>query len=1283
MNTESNALVVKKTLIKRKISNKETITNDITLTTPSDTTQIVSSVPKKKNIKKKIDIEPESNTNNINSTTIVDNSPNGEIVDANPDMFFKVDQKTEKQQILDNPDTFIGSVLCSEHENIYVYDEQSKRMKEQKLEYIAGLFKLFDEGIVNCRDHAIRMQSLLDSPTIDETKLKNTLPVTYINIDVLEDGTIIMENDGNGIDVVMHPTEKVWIPEIVFGHLRSSTNYDKNEKKIVGGKNGYGFKLVLVWSTYGKIETVDHIRKLSYTQEFKNNLSELCPPIVKPITTKKVTPYTKVTFKPDYQRFGIEGLTPDFIALLQKRVYDICALTSDKIKVRYNGEIVPLKGFKQYIDLYVGNVKETPRVYEESNPRWEYAVCLAPLKRFTHVSFVNGIHTSKGGKHVEYIREQIVKKTCALIESKKKVKVNPTFVREQLMLFLRCDIENPSFDSQTKECLNTPIKNFGSSCEVSDTFIDKVCKLGIMEIACQLSEIRDTNDAKKTDGTKTRTIKGIPKLDDANFAGTVKSKDCTLILCEGDSAKSGVVSGLSSKSRDTIGIYPLKGKLINPNNKSITKVNDNTEFNELKQILGLQTNTKYETIDDVHKKLRYGKILILTDQDLDGSHIKALCLNLFNHYWESLLKIPNFINFMNTPIIKATKGDIEARFYNAGEYELWKKENNNGENWKIKYYKGLGTSVKHEFIDYFKTPKIVNFVHTGETSQNALDLMFNPKRADDRKDWLMNVYDRNSFADTSKNEVIIEDFVNKEAIHYSNYDCDRSIPNIMDGLKTSLRKILFGAFKKNLTSELKVAQFSGYVSEVSSYHHGEASLNEAIIGMAQNYMSSNNINLLYPSGQFGSRLHGGSDHASPRYIFTCLEKITRCIYPKIDDNILDYLDDDGQSVEPTFYAPIIPMALVNGAAGIGTAFSTKIPQYNPKELSNALKNKLITGDFNDVEYTPYYEGFLGTITKDPKSKHKYFTHGHYEIIDDDTIRVTELPIGTWTQDFMILLDELMQSKDKDGNKITPIIKSKTANNTDSTIEVLITFNDSSLIQDHEKIDKVLKLTSSITTSNMHLFTSECKLKKYNNVNEVLEDYFKIRLHLYAKRKDYIIKLLNKQMVIITNKLKYLDENLNGTIDLRRKNKDEIQLMFETKGYARLELLNILDEHELENYKNYKYLLKMTMDSVTDEMMTKMREEFKELNDKLIEITNTSIEKMWLTDLEEFEQEYTLYLERRTNLLNGIKTENKSLKNTKKNKTKSNHVTTSASSVEVGQPTQQTQPTKKKILKKNT
>ena len=1117
-------------------------------------------------------------------------------------------KKTDKQHILDNPDTYIGSIENIDT-NYWIY--KNGTIINEEIMLIPGLFKLFDEGIVNCRDHVISMKQSI------QNNHSNSLPVSYINISINDDGSISMTNDGNGIDIEKHPEYDIWIPEMIFGHLRTSTNYDKNEKKIVGGKNGFGFKLVLIWSEWGSIETVDHIRKLKYTQEFKSNLDEICKPKITKCSSK---PYTKITFKPDYKRFGLSGLTDDIKNVLIRRVYDIAGITDKNIKVKLDSSILSIKNFTQYIDLYIGTKEDSKRSYEiHDNDRWEYAVSLSSTHEFQQISFVNGIFTSKGGKHVDYILNQITKKMILYIEKKKKVSVTANSIKEQLMLFLRCDIENPAFDSQTKDYMNTPSNKFGSLCNVSDKFIEKLAKMGVLDAACAITQVKENKNAKKNDGTKTKNIKGIHKLIDANWAGTTKSNECMIILCEGDSAKAGIVSGLSTDDRNKIGIYPMKGKILNVRGELQKRIVENKEITDIKKILGLEVNKKY-TIDDTKKTLRYGKILFMTDQDLDGSHIKGLGLNLFQSQWSSLSRIPEFIGFMNTPILKASKGNKTQLFYSDGEYEHWKSTNNTS-GWKIKYYKGLGTSTGNEFKEYFKHKKIVYFDHSGDGCDDAIDMVFNKKRSDDRKDWLSQ-YNRELYLDTSINKISYKQFVDNEMIHFSKYDCDRSIPNIMDGLKISLRKILYSAFKKNIVNEIKVAQFSGYVSENSGYHHGESSLNMAIVGMAQNFVGSNNINLLEPNGQFGTRMQGGKDSASERYIFTQLNNISRFIYSNTDDDILQYNNDDGDIVEPVYYMPIIPMVLVNGIKGIGTGFSTDILPYNPNTIIEYLLDKLDNNDVSTYNFIPYWNGFKGDIYEDTNN-HKYMVKGVYKKIAKDSIHVTELPVGFWTDDFKLLLEHLMDNVDKNGKKIKPIIKEYDDMSKSINVDIKIRFMPNVLeeLLSNEKdgindLEKTLKMVNTYTTTNMHLFNEEEKLKKYTSVIDIINDYYHVRLKGYTKRKQNIILILKNELNILSNKKRYIEEILENTLDLRKKKKDEIIAILKKKKY------DSLDDDD------YKYLLKMSMDSVSYENVEKINNEWGRKKKELDYYLKVSETEIWRGELIKLKEEYIKYIMRR-------------------------------------------------------
>jgi DNA topoisomerase-2 len=591
------------------------------------------------------------------------------------------------------------------------------------------------------------------------------------------------------------------------------------------------------------------------------------------------------------------------------------------------------------------------------------------------------------------------------------------------------------------------------------------------------------------------------------------------------------------------------------------------------------------------------------------------------------VEIPNFIGFMNTPILKAKKGSQELVFYNDGEYEEW-KESNSIAGWNIKYYKGLGTSTGKEFKEYFKHKKEVYFQHEGAQSTNAIDMVFNKKRADDRKTWLGG-YSRKSFLDTANDQVSYGDFIDRELIHFSKYDCDRSIPNLMDGLKISLRKILYSAFKKNLKSEIKVAQFSGYVSEHSGYHHGEASLNAAIVGLAQNYVGSNNINLFQPNGQFGTRLQGGKDSASERYIFTQLHPITRSIFRQDDDAILKYLDDDGTLVEPIHYCPIIPMILVNGSRGIGTGFSTDIMSYNPMEIIDYLKERLAINEdtfATDVDVddaptqniTPYYHGFKGTIEETEDEAGKYLIKGTYEIIGPKKFRITELPIGSWTEDYKQFLEGLL---DKQSKSYTGQVKDYNDMSTDTTVDIEIILNEDvaplvstkSSIDNVNALEKMFKLYNTQSTNNMHMFTHDEKLKKYANVYEIIEDFYNVRLAYYEVRRRAMLKRLDETQCLLSNKARYINELLNDTIDLRKKKKDAIHAMLASKDY------DVVDE-------DYKYLIKMPMDSVSEESVEKLLSEKSQNEARIAELNATTNKMMWIKEIGELRELYeTMFL----------------------------------------------------------
>lgn len=492
-------------------------------------------------------------------------------------------------------------------------------------------------------------------------------------------------------------------------------------------------------------------------------------------------------------------------------------------------------------------------------------------------------------------------------------------MRNHFFLFVNSLIENPAFTSQTKEQLTTKPSAFGSRFVMPEDFIKKVQKTSVIQQILDYANLKADKALQKSDGSRRKRINN-GNLVDANKAGTKESADCVLILTEGTSAQSLAVAGVAAiGGQDNFGVFPLRGKLLNVREASHDQIMKNAEIQHIKQILGLQHKKVYESA----KELRYGHIMIMTDQDHDGSHIKGLLINFFEAQYPSLLRLPNFLIEFITPIVKAYKGSLKKptksiSFFTIPEWEYWAK-NNTERGWDHKYYKGLGTSDEEDAKVYFAdlAKHMKYFAMMDEEGSKRIELAFAKNKADERKEWLR-LYQPGTYLDHTTERITVPDFVDRELILFSIADCARSIPSVVDGLKPGQRKILFGAFKRKLTKEMKVAALAGYVSESTNYHHGEQSLQSTITNMGQTFVGSNNVNLLEPSGNFGSRLHGGKDAASARYIYTLLSPFARKLCPQVDDPLLSYNTDDDHEIEPAWYVPIIPLILVNGSEGIGT-----------------------------------------------------------------------------------------------------------------------------------------------------------------------------------------------------------------------------------------------------------------------------------------------------------------------------------------------------------------------------
>ena len=1103
----------------------------------------------------------------------------------------KYKKLSDRKHVLLRPDMYVGP---TDRMNTEMYVFEGDRILSRTVNVSPALIKVFDELLVNARDHVTRC---LDN------KSENQVTRIDVTIDA-KSGTFTIRNNGEGIDVALHPDHKLWIPELIFANLRTSTTYEdegktKHAPKTIGGKNGYGAKLAFVFALESWVETVDATRRKLYKQRFGRNLETVDRPSVTRATKK---PYTQVTVTPDLARLGGggPGFSPDAVAVMTRRVYDIAAVTDKAVQVTLNGEKIAVRSLEHYANLVLGTDKTArPRAYERPSPRWEYVVAMTTNGEPGHVSFANGIYTRLGGSHVKHVLDQVCKRVAEKANTKKSVNIKPHQVRNHLFVMVNCIVNDPSFGGQTKETLTLPVGKFGSKAVVSDKFIDKVCKTGVLARVTAVQGVLDQAAGAKTDGRKTRRITDVPKLDDAELAGGAKSHLCTLLLVEGDSAKTGVIAGMSSEDRKHLGVFPLRGKLINARTCSPKQVNDNAELTQLKRILGLESGRTYKP-EDV-QRLRYGKVRIVTDQDKDGSHIKGLIANAFDVLWPSLLAIPGFLSYMNTPILKARKGTGKNQetlsFYSESDYRQWLDTPQAQGNWEAKYYKGLGTSLGSEFKEYLAHPKIVQLVRSHADplrTDPALDLAFNKKRTEERKAWLGKPVEP---ARTYHGDLTTLAFTNGELRDFSIYDCERSIPNAVDGLKTCQRKVLFSAFKRKLTRELKVAQLAGYVAEHSAYHHGEQSLHGTIINMAQDYVGSNNLNLLIPAGQFGSRVQGGADSASPRYIFTHLSPLTRLIFPEQDDAVLDFMQEEGVVIEPGHYMPIVPMLLVNGCkAGIGTGYSSFVPCYSLAAVIAAVRRRL-AGDSEAVDWVPSYRGFRGTVAvTDDKSKAK--TRGVVSHVRGSVYRITELPVTMSHQTLRNKLSALAE-----GKRGEEVVRDYVSWSTATEANLRVEFRPG-VVSSVGDVVRLLNLEDSLSLTNMHAFNARGLIVKYAGPDAVLDDFVPVRRALYVKRKDHLVGALTAQADWLHEQATFVRAVCDGKLVVARRPDAEVENDIVGLG-IRQEKVN--------------ELLALSLRSLTASKVASLESKVEQVERELAAIKKATVEALWLADLDRLEQ----------------------------------------------------------------
>lgn len=1097
---------------------------------------------------------------------------------------------------LARPDMYIGSVHPTTTEQ-YVCGSEGFSLERREVSLVPGLMRLFIEPMSNSVDNMWSSQ-------------QQSVPMTEISVVLSQEtGEVIIKNDGAAIPVETTTDEagnEVWNPELIFGRLRSGTNYDDTEARLTSGRNGMGVKLTNLFSTKFKVVCRDPSAGKEFTMEWTNNMQ----PVRTSVKSKPISKgSTLVSFTPDFVRFSLEGWTDDHIAAIKKYVVDMAMIT--RVRVKYNGETIPVRTLKEYSALYpsveisTGAVEETKESNSSDTDSTASMVCnesvylthsaegckseilLSPAESFEQISFVNGVQTFEGGEHVNAwchaIFQPLLVKFQRLPNGECLTMQN---VKSLFRIIVVCTLPNPSFTSQEKTKLASPIP----PTEVKRTVITAISK---WDSVARLEDLIHMRALRKL-GTLQKKARSdvIPGYSKANKAGKRRGRECTLIICEGLSAKTFAVTGLSGGewSRDFYGIFPLTGKILNVRQSSIESIGKNKVIANLLHVTGLIPGTDYSD-DTNYNKLNYGRWMFACDADVDGYHIQGLAINIIHAMFPQLID-RGFLHGMSTPIVTVKIGRKFRDFYDDAEARRYIAQNSVSRK-SVEYYKGLGTISAEKAREVFGQ-HLTEYTPDPTSDVCRVDLAFSRSKADARKRWLgvnPETLDGGVYP-----EQTIDSFIDNKLRQHAIANCARTLPSLMDGLKESQRKIVWIILTRGpgpKSEKLKVAQLGGRVAEHSEYQHGEQNLYDTIVNLAQSFVGSNNIPLLQALGQFGTRIAGGDDAAQPRYIFTRAAEILPYIFHPADNPVLEYVNCDGAMVEPKHYTPVLPMVLVNGIIGIGTGYSTTIPSYNPLDLCDWVEAWL--SETPTPELVPWYRGFTGTTAKIGPGKYKFT--GTARRVSGATVEITELPVRMWTDKFEESLVKL-QNAGK--------IKSFDNYSTDTTVRFVVKETPNS-----EDIIPKLKLSTTVTTTNMSVFDQNGVIKQYTSVDRILEDFCEERLGWYTDRKTSLIEALTRQLSLANGKLRYITEIMAEPpqqLVVFRVAESAIDQELASREYPTVD-------------GGYDYLHRLPMRSVTEEKLAELSKEIADTTAELERVSGMEESDMWLEDLANFRQVY--------------------------------------------------------------
>jgi len=937
--------------------------------------------------------------------------------------------------------------------------------------YNSALLKIIFEVIDNAYDNTMR-----DPPT------------THIAVR-MTDTEVEVVNDGKHI-----PVQKqggAWIPTVIFSEFLSGTNFDDAARDGATGVNGLGVKLTAAHSRRFTVTCADPIAKLKFTQTWTDGLKATTGPTVAPLPKAHLKrAVTSVAFTPDLAHFDGAVLRGDIERCVHARLVELSAMHRGQLKVTWQGEPVTAKTFKQYVTMHgLGDSALG------ADGALEWGLALSATGEFEHASFVNCLRTtSPDSTHTKLVTNAAVKALAGeLARRNGGAKVPRASIIAKLHVFANIRVADAQFSSQTKTQLTTKLPGIAVDADKMLRLLKRTGVVDELDAGLKRTVMNDAVGGGSAPARPRAAVR-VKNLDDAHVAGTAQGSAAMLFVVEGLSAKTLVSAGMSVIGRKKFGCFPIKGKLLNVREASPAQLKANAEVQALCTALGLHAGRKYETAAE-RATLRYGRVCILADQDLDGVHITGLLLNMFAFFWPALLESHYVLRFI-TPLIKVDAAPRARFFYSMRDYEAANVKGH------VHYLKGLGSNARADAVGYFRDMEAVHLklLDCDAGTMPAMARAFSKKEIEARKAWIV-AGDDSAAVDFTAPRMNVTDFLSTEMLTYSLYSLRRAIPSVVDGLKVSQRKVLMGSFLKfggATNAPFKVAQHAAFVAEKTMYAHGEVSLQGAVVQMAQDYPLSNNLPLLAAEGAFGSRSQNGDDAASPRYIFTRLQPYTRRLFPAADDGVLRWLEEEGVRVEPEWYAPTLPVALLNGVAGIATGFSTFIPAFRPRDVAAAVLHR-VGGTAPPPPLVPWYRGYsTNALTVDNGASWTFTGAVEAAVGGKARCAVTELPPFGHSFDAYKanVLDKLLA----DGAIDEVVVDHPSENAPRFLLRLGAPLRD----LDDAALLAALSLTKTISKKNMNLLDASGAVKAYPTAEAIVDDWLVVKLDVTARRKAHVL-----------------------------------------------------------------------------------------------------------------------------------------------------------------------------------